>query len=89
MGTEIDPLEIKSESSEYDVVDVFQSCSDNEVYGENQAYERDPLDLIVQESKIIGNGCHRFVANGVKNGNPENGDCSSEPTLISVSNSAT
>ncbi len=81
----MDPLEIKADSPEF-VVDVFHNFSDNGVNDQNQEYDDDPLDITNEhQPEFITNDCESFGEHEDKNDNQENGDYSSELTLISVS----
>lgn len=81
----MDPLEIKAEPPEL-VVNIFQSFTDNEINDENQEYGDDPLAVEIEQAEYVRNNFQHFGKNGCKieNGN-ENGDFSSELTLLSVS----
>ena len=78
----MDPLEIKTETPEF-AVDGFHSFDDNEINYEE--YEEDPLDVSNEQPEIVEHNFHHVGENGVQNENQENGDFSSELTLISVS----
>lgn len=83
-----DPLEIKTEPPEQFVVDVFHSFSDHQINGENQEYEDDPLDVEIEQpilDNFVTNDFHHIGENGAKNDTQDNGDFSSELTVISVS----
>lgn len=83
----MDPLEIKIEPPEF-VVDVYHIVNNfkkNDNTNENQENENDPLELNIEPSKLVNDDFHYLNENGVKNGNLENGDFSSEQTLNSVS----
>lgn len=81
----MDPLEIKAEPTEF-VVNVFNSFSDNGINDENEGYENESSDVIIEQPHHVGNGFTGIdEENGHLHENQENGDFSSEPTLISVS----
>lgn len=80
----MDSLKIKAEQIEF-VTNVFHSLSDNRMNDENQGYENESSDVIIEQLDLVGNGLAGINENGDIHENQENGDISSEPTLISVS----
>lgn len=77
-------LEMKTESPEF-VVNVFQTYSDNEVIDQNEEFGSDPLAVNMELSELARNVFQHSGENGAENGYEENGDFSSDLTLISVS----
>ena len=83
---DMDPLEIKTEPPEQFVV--FHSFSDDGINGENQEYEDNPLDVEIEQpilDDFVTNDFHHIGENGAISDTQDNGDFSSELTLVSVS----
>lgn len=80
----MDLLEIKTEPPEF-VVNIFHSFSNNDVNDENQIYEYDPLDVTIDQPVLSNFVRDDIGENGVNYETQDNGDFSSELTLISVS----
>lgn len=84
----MDPLEIKIEPPEF-VINVFHNFSEHEIENGSEGNYVDPLEVKNEATVLVNDDFQYFNENGINNENQENGDFSSEQTLISVSFSLT